>query len=86
MKILITLFCFCFTLTAQAKDAIAKELTKEEVITVQAEMKKMMDTFNNGDASIIIDKTHPSLIKLMGGKEKFIETMQGAVKFMKEKN
>ena len=52
----------------------SKDVNKEDIATLKSEIEKMFADFEKGDAQALIDKTHPSIHKLAGGKEKF-ETM-----------
>jgi len=57
-----------------------EELTIEEKKKISEEVKSMLDAFNKGDAQKLLDKTHPSIYALSGGKEKFEQQMLLVVK------
>ena len=71
---LIALLFFTTSLHAQ------EELSNEESKAVTAEVEAMMRAFNNGNAELLIKNTHPVIWKLVGGQEKFEDTVLKAVK------
>lgn len=64
----------------------ARHLTAEEVTSLHDEINHMMERFEAGDAQALIDRTHPSLMKLSGGKEQFEKTIRDAVKGLLQMN
>lgn len=74
MKIFISfILLFSVSLTA-------KELDKKESEFVKKEISSMLLLFNKGDGKALLEKTHHSMHKLLGGKEKFEEMMTKVVK------
>ncbi|MGB2401995.1 MAG: hypothetical protein ACPIA7_01145 [Akkermansiaceae bacterium] len=75
LKIIALLF---FTTSLHAQQA----LPADESRVITAEVKAMMLGFNEGNAELIIKKTHPAIWKLAGGQEKFESSIAQAVKQM----
>lgn len=73
-------FAFCVVLvlscSAAADEAALKKIVKEKVEEINRAAIK--DDFGK-----VADLTHPNLVRLMGGREKMISTMESAVKEMK---
>ena len=51
--------------------AYGKNLTADEVEYVRSDIDEMLAAFEEGDATVLIAKTHSSLYPLVGGKESF---------------
>jgi hypothetical protein len=62
----------------------AKDLSKEEVEAVKAEIDGMMSDFEEGDAKTLLDKTHDSIFELVGGREAFERGLLQGVKQIME--
>ena len=60
---------FAFSLTFGA----AEELSEKEGKAVAKEVEDMMALFNKGDAKALLDRTHPAIYKLAGGKDEMFE-------------
>lgn len=56
------------------------KLNEEEKTHLVQEVKEMMKSFNEGDAKLLVEKTHPSIYKLAGGEENFKESLIQAAK------
>jgi len=73
-----------------ALPAFAGTLSATEAEKLRAEITSLATAFEHGDAEPLIEKTHPSLFELMGGKEAFeqvtrqavAQLMQGDIKFL----
>lgn len=68
---LIAIFC--------CAGAFAKNLTTAESAELVQEVRDMFTAFENGDATGLIEKTHPSIYKLTGGKDAFERITKQAV-------
>lgn len=63
--------------------ASAAAPTDEEIATIKKDMKSIMKATDEGDVSLIISSTHPSVMKLIGGEENFKAMLEGTLKQLK---
>ncbi len=75
MKKVILLFIISLSLSAKAK-----ELTKLEIEKVTSDVHSIIDSFNKGDEKVLTQKSHVSIIKLMGGKDRFSQLLKTQMK------
>ena len=75
---LLALLFFTTSLHAQ------EDLAASESKAVAAEIKAMMQAFNNGNSELLIKKTHPVIHNLVGGQENFEKTTAQGVKQIME--
>jgi hypothetical protein len=81
-RLLIALLCvFAFT-----TPAVAADLKPEEVEKVQSDIRKIMAAVQAGDASTVVNMTHPSLVKSVGGKAELQKMTLDALAQIKEAN
>lgn len=59
--------------------ANAGTLSAEEVSTLRAEIAAMLSAVDQGDSEALIERTHPSVWKLVGGKAAFEKLTRQAV-------
>jgi hypothetical protein len=80
----LVLLCFVVSsVNAQDKekaDAQEKEIAK----TVLAQLKKLNDASLEGKYDIVVELTHPKVVKSLGGKEKAKRSMKGVMDKLKE--
>jgi hypothetical protein len=74
MRLFFLSLLFVFSLSLQAK-----ELTTKESQALSADVQAMLVAFNQGDASLLIDKTHPSVYRPLGGKAAFQQAIKSSV-------
>ena len=79
MRLLNVLFFLIITI-----NVYGQELSESDVQKLHQDIENIYVAFENGDASIILANTHPSIYTLVGSKEAFGEMMQNAVKQLNE--
>ena len=72
----------CLTLALGCFAAQAQEPSKDAVKKLALEMGQATI---DGDYTKVIDNTHPASVKLLGGREKAIETIEALMKQIKDK-
>ena len=58
----------------------AQESTTPDGKAIANEVRSMMKSFNEGNADDLIEKTHPAIFKLAGGKKNFKEALRSGAK------
>lgn len=71
------LYCFFACLLVPA--IFAKDLSEAEAAALVADIESIMAKFEAGEVQPILDSTHESLIKMMGGQEPFESVTKAAV-------
>ncbi len=67
-------------------DVRAEELSKEGLENLKKAAQKVADAQKNQDHKAMLESVPPKLIEMLGGKEKFIETLENIAKeFEKQK-
>ncbi|HDS1532719.1 TPA: hypothetical protein QEK88_002599 [Stenotrophomonas maltophilia] len=67
-------------LATPAPPALAGELTPAESAGLRQDVQAMLTAFAQGDAELIIARTHPSLKRLAGGDETYAQSTRDTVK------
>ena len=81
MKQALSLIAFLiFTTSSHAQE----DFPEAERKAIAAEVEAMMSAFNNGNTEILLEKTHPILHDLVGGKDAFEKGAIRGVKIMME--
>ena len=60
------------------------ELTKAEVDKVTLEVYSIIDAFNKGDEKVLTEKSHISIVQLMGGKESFSKVLKQGMQNLRQ--
>jgi len=64
--------------------ATAGTLSREEKNTLKVEIRAMYAAFESGNARVLLDKTHPSVYRIAGGKSALEESLGRAMVYLRK--
>ncbi|MCM8536084.1 MAG: hypothetical protein NE334_09125 [Lentisphaeraceae bacterium] len=62
----------------------AKELNEDEIKKIKLDVHSILEAFNKADEKVMSEKSHKSIIKIMGGKESFAKKLKQSMKYLTE--
>lgn len=77
---------FCLAALAFATAAFAAPLSSEDVALLEKRANEVREAFVKSDSETIVGMTHPSLFKLVGGKDKLLQVTKAGMEQLKAAN